>query len=233
MSAVSFRPTDTVDFIVIGAGASGGVMAKELSAAGFRVVVLEQGPWLREEDFQHDEVGVMYRGALTNDYRKQPNTFRKTVGDRAKRQPAVEYGRMVGGGSVHYTANYWRFHPEDFRERSLVGSVPDADLRDWPISYDDLEPYYTKAEWDLGISGLGGSNPFDGPRSRPYPLPPMPVKSSGVLFERAARKLGLHPFPAPLAVLSQPYGRRSACVHCGFCESFGCEVGASRALWPR
>lgn len=226
MSAAQFRPSDPVDFIVIGAGAAGGVMAKELATSGFRVVVLEQGPWLREKDFTHDEVTVMFRSGLTNDSRKQPNTFRKTSGEPAKRQQAVEYGRMVGGGSVHYTTNYWRFHPEDFRERSLLGPVPGADLRDWPITYDELEPYYTKAEWDLGISGLGGSNPFDGPRSKPYPLPPMPVKSSGVLFERAAKKLGLHPFPAPLAVLSQPYRGRAACVHCGFCESFGCEMGA-------
>jgi choline dehydrogenase-like flavoprotein len=104
--------------------------------------------------------------------------------------------------------------------------VPGAELRDWPITYDDLEPYYTKAEWDLGISGLGGSNPFDGPRSKPYPLPPMPVKSSGVLFERGAKKLGLHPFPAPLAIISEQYHGRPACVHCGYCEAFGCEVGA-------
>ena len=221
-----FRPTDEVDFVVVGAGAAGGVMAKELAVAGFQVVVLEQGPWHREKDFTHDEVTVMYRSGLTNDARKQPNTFRKTPGEPAKQQQAVEYGRMVGGGSVHFTTNYWRFHPEDFRERSVFGPVPGADLRDWPITYDELEPYYTKAEWDLGISGLGGSNPFDGPRSKPYPLPPMPVKSSGVLFERAAKKLGLHPFPAPLAVLSQPYRGRAACVHCGFCESFGCEMGA-------
>jgi choline dehydrogenase-like flavoprotein len=221
-----FRPSDTVDFIVIGAGAAGGVMAKELSTAGLRVVVLEQGPWHRAADFKHDEVDVMFREALTNDHKKQPNTFRKTSSEPAKRQPAVEYGRMVGGGSVHFTSNYWRFHPDDFRERSVCGAIPGADLRDWPITYDELEPYYTKAEWDLGISGLGGSNPFDGPRSKPYPLPPMPVKSSGVLFERAARKLGLHPFPAPVAVLSQPYRGRGACVHCGFCESFGCEINA-------
>jgi choline dehydrogenase-like flavoprotein len=226
VSAASFRPSDVVDFIVIGAGAAGGVMAKELATAGFRVVVLEQGPWNHEKDFKHDEVTVMYRSGLTNDVKQQPNTFRKTSGESAKTQQAVEYGRMVGGGSVHFTTNYWRFHPEDFRERSVLGAVDGADLRDWPITYDELEPYYAKAEWDLGISGMGGSNPFDGPRSRPYPLPPMPVKSSGVLFERAAKKLGLHPFPAPLAVLSQPYRGRAACVHCGFCESFGCEVGA-------
>src|SRR5215470_11183791 len=226
MSGAQFRPADAVDFVVIGSGAAGGVVAKELSTAGFRIVVLEQGPWLREGDFHHDEVSVMYRSALTNDHKKQPNVFRKTPAETAKRQPAVEYGRMVGGGSVHFTSNYWRFHPEDFRERSVLGAIPGADLRDWPISYDDLEPYYTKAEWDLGISGLGGSNPFDGPRSKPYPLPPMPVKSSGVLFERAAKKLGLHPFPAPVAVISQSYRGRAACVHCGFCESFGCEIGA-------
>jgi choline dehydrogenase-like flavoprotein len=221
-----FRPADVVDFVVVGSGAAGGVMAKELSATGFRVVVLEQGPWRQAKDFTHDEVDVMYRCGLTNDFKKQPNTFRKSTNEPAKIQPAVEYGRMVGGGSVHFTSNYWRFHPEDFRERSTLGIVPGADLRDWPITYDDLEPYYTKAEWDLGISGLGGSNPFDGPRSKPYPLPPMPVKSSGVLFDRAAKKLGLHPFPAPVAVLSQPYRGRAACVHCGFCESFGCEMGA-------
>jgi len=226
MNQAQFQPVDAVDFLVIAAGAAGGVMAKELATAGFRVVVLEQGPWRHESDFKHDEVGVMFREALTNDHRKQPNMFRKTTDETAKRQPAVEYGRMVGGGSVHFTSNYWRFHPEDFRERSLLGGVPGADLRDWPISYDELEPYYTKAEWELGISGLGGSNPFDGPRSRSYPLPPMPVKSSGVLFDRAARKLGLHPFPAPVAVLSQPYRGRAACVHCGFCEAFGCEMGS-------
>jgi choline dehydrogenase-like flavoprotein len=226
VSEPRFRPNDPVDFIVVGAGAAGGVVAKELSTAGFRVVVLEQGPWLHEKDFTHDEVDVMYRGGLINNFKKQPNTFRRTPADVAKIQPAVEYARMVGGGSVHFTANYWRFHPEDFHERSTLGAVPGADLRDWPITYDELEPYYTQAEWDLGISGLGGSNPFDGPRSQPYPLPPMPVKSAGVLFERAAKKLGLHPFPAPVAVLSQPYRGRAACVHCGFCEAFGCEVGA-------
>ena len=97
---------------------------------------------------------------------------------------------------------------------------------DWPITYADLEPYYTKAEYDLGISGLAGANPFEAPRSKPYPLPPLPVKSSGVLFERATKTLGLHPYPAPMAVLSQPYRGRPACVHCGFCESFGCEMRA-------
>src|SRR5258708_13905536 len=149
-----------------------------------------------------------------------------TPTEKAKPQRAVLYGRCVGGTSVHFTANFWRFHEIDFVERSKVGPVPGADLRDWPITYADLEPYYTKVEWEIGVSGLAGASPFDPPRSKPYPMPPLPVKSSGVIFERAARKLGWHPFPAPMAILSQPRPGRSACVNCGFCLAFGCEVGA-------
>jgi len=224
--AKTYKPSEVVDFLVIGAGAAGGVMAKELSTAGFSVVVLEQGPYLKEKDFAHDEVGYIFRNAITNDPRKQPTTFRKTESEKARLQPAILYGRQVGGGSVHFTGNYWRFTETDFRERSHWGGIPGAGLADWPVSYAELEPYYTKLEYEIGVSGLAGVNPFEPPRSKPYPLPPLPVKSSGVLFERAARKLGYHPFPAPMAILSQPYRGRGACTHCGFCKSFGCEVRA-------
>ena len=217
---------DIPDFVIVGSGAAGGVMAKELAEAGFRVVVLEQGPYLHEKDFQHDELKVNFQSAIVNDQKLQPNTFRKNEWEKAERRTAIEYCRMVGGGSVHFTANYWRFHESDFRERTQWGDVPGANLADWPITYDELEPYYTKAEYELGISGLAGANPFESRRSKPYPLPPLPVKSSGVLFERAARKLGLHPYPAPMAILSRNYRGRSSCQHCGFCMAFGCEYGA-------
>lgn len=226
MSGAAFATRDAVDFLVIGAGASGGVVAKELATAGFNVVVLEQGPYLRERDFSHDEIKYAFLPGLTNDPKLQPIMYRRSDAEPARPMKAIEYGRQVGGGSVHFTANYWRFHESDFQERRLYGEVSGAELADWPISYMDLEPYYTKAEYDLGISGLAGANPFEAPRSKPYPLPPMPVKSSGVLFERATKKLGLHPFPAPVAILSQPYRGRAACVSCGFCESFGCEMRA-------
>ncbi len=226
MAAVRFSTTAPVDFVVIGAGAAGGVVAKELAVAGFRVVVLEQGPYLREKDYSHDEIKYSFNPGLTNNIKLQPVTYRRSESDHARPVKAIEYGRQVGGGSVHFTANYWRFHESDFRERTSFGQVSGADLADWPIAYADLEPYYTKAEYELGISGLAGANPFEAPRSKPYPLPPMPVKSSGVLFDQATRKLGLHPFPAPVAILSQPYQGRSACVNCGFCESFGCEMRA-------
>ncbi len=223
---VTYKPSDEVDFVIVGSGAAGGVLAKELSSNGFRVVVLEQGPYLKEAEFSHNEVDVFLRHGLTNKQDIQPNTFRKTPQDKAQKQPSVMYGRCVGGSSVHFTANFWRFHEIDFAERSKVGEIPGVDLMDWPITYDDLEPYYTKVEWEVGVSGLAGASPFDPPRSRPYPMPPLPVKGSGVLFEKAARKLGYHPFPAPMAILSRPRPGRSACVNCGFCLGFGCEVGA-------
>jgi choline dehydrogenase-like flavoprotein len=226
VTAAAFKTSETVDFVVVGSGAAGGVIAKELAVAGFSVVVLEQGPYLTAKDFSHDEIKYAVHNALTNDPAHQPITYRKHESELAKPFKAIEYGRQVGGGTVHFTGNYWRFHESDFRERSLYGAIPGTSLADWPISYADLEPYYTKAEEELGVSGQSGSNPFDAPRSKPYPLPPMPVKSSGVLFERGAKKLGLHPYPAPVAILSQPYRGRAPCANCGMCEFFGCEMGA-------
>ena len=223
---VTYKPSEEVDFVIVGSGAAGGVLAKELSSNGFRVVVLEQGPYLTEADFTHNEVEVFNRHLLTNNPAIQPTTFRKTPQDKAQKQFSVLYGRCVGGSSVHFTANFWRFHEIDFIEHSKVGDIPGAALADWPITYADLEPYYTKVEWEIGVSGLAGASPFDPPRSKPYPMPPLPVKGCGVVFERAARKLGYHPFPAPMAILSQPRAGRSACVNCGFCLGFGCEVGA-------
>ena len=221
-----YKTSDEVDFVVIGSGAAGGILAKELSTNGFRVVVLEQGPYLTEADFTHDEVKVLTEDLLTNHPKLQPTSFRKTPDEKAKPQRALVYGRLVGGTSVHFTANFWRFHEIDFVERSKVGAIPGTGFADWPITYGDLEPYYTKVEWEIGVSGLAGASPFDPPRSKPYPMPPLPVKSSGVLFEGAAKKLGWHPFPAPMAILSEPRDGRSACINCGFCLAFGCEVGA-------
>jgi choline dehydrogenase-like flavoprotein len=229
MRTQTYRDSDTVDFVIVGSGAAGGVIARELAQGGFTVVVLEQGPRLSLRSFRHDELKDWYLGGITNDAVKNPQTFRDDESKKAEVQrfkPARWYGRAVGGASLHYTANFWRFHEIDFNERSALGAIPGTGFADWPIAYADLEPYYTKVEWEVGVSGLAGASPFDPPRSKPYPMPPLPVKSSGVLFERGARKLGWHPIPAPMAINSQPYRGRSACVHCGFCHGFACEVGA-------
>jgi choline dehydrogenase-like flavoprotein len=229
VSARTFRTTDTVDFIVIGSGAAGGTVARELARAGLDVVVLEQGPRYTTADFRHDELANWVDLKLSNNLQTNPQTFRKSASDvatRAKDFPTAWYAPNVGGSTSHFTANYWRLHEVDFNERSRIGAIPGTTFADWPISYAELEPYYTKVEWEVGVSGLAGASPFDPPRSKPYPMPPLPVKSSGVLLERGARKLGLHPFPAPMAIASVPYKDRAACAHCGFCIGFGCEMQA-------
>jgi choline dehydrogenase-like flavoprotein len=221
----TYRPSDEVDFVVVGSGAAGGVMARELAQAGFSVVVLEQGPWLTEKDFKHDEIWVNDRSGLTNDHNLQPNTIRQKDSDTARKEGWATYGRVVGGGSVHFTANFWRFPELEFEQASRFGVPTGSSVADWPIKYADLEPYYTKVEWEIGVSGLAG-NPFEPPRSKPFPMPPLPIKSEGVLMERGARKLGWHPWPAPMAIASQPYRGRSGCLACGFCYGFGCEARA-------
>lgn len=221
-----FSPKDAVDFVVVGSGSAGGVVARELSRAGFQVLVLEQGPRLGPNDFSHDELLVNDEHLLTNKPELASQTYRRTANDKAKVTNPIQYGRVVGGGSVHFTANFWRFHPIDFKEASKIGRIPGTTFSDWPISYDDLEPYYTKVEWDIGVAGLAGASPFDPPRSKPYPMPPHPIGSTGVLMERGAKKMGWTAFPAPMAITSKLYRGRSQCVACGFCLGMGCEVGA-------
>ena len=220
----AYREDEGVDFVVVGTGAAGGVLAKELATAGFDVVVLEQGPWRKPGDFRHDELGTFMLGNMSLSSEDFPQTFRRTERERAERRQAIFWAQGVGGSSVHFTANYWRLHPVDFDERSRVGAIPGADLADWPITYAELEPFYTRVEWEVGVSGAPG--PFDPPRSRPFPMEPLPVKSSGVLLERGARKLGYHAHPAPMAILSKPWDGRSACMQCGFCMGYGCEFNA-------
>ena len=117
----------------------------------------------------------------------ETQTFRDDHSKRGERnmvRPTLYYARTDGGSSTHYTANYWRFREIDFIERSVLGAIPGTGFDDWPIIYADLEPYYTKVEWEIGVSGLAGASPFEPPRSKPYPMPPLPVKSSGVILER-------------------------------------------------
>jgi choline dehydrogenase-like flavoprotein len=224
----TYRPSEEVDFVIVGSGAAGGVMARELARSRFSVVVLEQGPWLTEKDFGHDELNARFfpDKSLNRLDSLQPQTWRTKDTEAARLSGGfADYGRVVGGGTVHYTANYWRFPEIEFRQATRLGVPDGSSVADWPIQYADLEPYYTKVEWEIGVSGKAGYS-FEPPRSRPFPLPPLPIKSEGVLLERGAAKLGWHAWPAPMAILSRPYRGRSGCVHCGFCGGFGCEVAA-------
>ncbi|HSQ32840.1 MAG TPA: GMC family oxidoreductase [Gemmatimonadaceae bacterium] len=226
MNQRTFTERETVDFVIVGSGAAGGVLAKELSSQGFDVVVLEQGPWQQSAQFTHDELAVERQLAMLNRAFEPNQTFRTSADEppRVNAARGLLYRRAVGGSSVHFAANYWRFRPIDFKERSEVGEIGGTGFADWPITYEELEPYYTKVDWEIGVSGAPG--PFDPPRSRPYPMPPLPNKSGGVLLERAAHVLGLHAQVSPMAILSQPRDGRSACMACGHCSYYGCEFGA-------
>ena len=228
-----FTPSTEVDFVVIGSGAAGGIMAKQLSMAGFTVVVLEQGGWGKyghEQDYTKDEWlndNLPWEDRLLSDPSgRQPNTFRRTEKDTATRGNH-SYGCVVGGGTVTYGGSSWRHLPYEFRELSHDQTIPSGTgMADWPITYEELEPYYVQAEWEMGISGLRVDSPFFAPMSKPYPVAPLPLKSSGALFEVAAKKLGLTSVPSPMAIISEPYMGRAACVHCGMCSGFGCHVRA-------
>jgi choline dehydrogenase-like flavoprotein len=219
-----FTPSTEVDFVVIGSGAAGGIMAKQLSVAGFSVVVLEQGGWGKyghEQDYTKDEWlndNPSPEDRLMSDPGgRQPNTFRRTEKDKAV-PGSHSYGCVVGGGTVTYGGSSWRHLPYEFRELSHDQTIPSGTgMADWPITYEELEPYYTQAEWD---------SPLFAPMSKAYPVAPLPLKSSGALFEVAAAKLGLTSVPSPMAIISEPYMGRAACVHCGMCSGFGCHVRA-------
>jgi len=226
-------PTSTeVDFVVIGSGAAGGIMAKQLSTAGFSVVVLEQGGWGKygkEHEYNKDEWlerNLSEEDRLMSDPSRQRNTFRRN--EKAKAAAGNHtYGCVVGGGTVTYGGSSWRHLPYEFKEVSSDPTIPaGTGMADWPVSYEELEPYYTQAEWEMGISGLRVNSPFLAPMSKDYPVPPVPLKSSGALFHTAADKLGLTVVPGPLAIISKPYMGRSACVNCGICSGYGCQVKA-------
>ena len=226
-----FTPSTEVDFVIIGSGAAGGIMAKQLSTAGFKVVVLEQGGWGKygkEQEYTKDEWlndNPSLEDRLMSDPSRQRNTFRRN--DKEKAQPGTHsYGCVVGGGTVTYGGSSWRHLPWEFKEASTVGPIAGTGLADWPITYEELEPYYTQAEWEMGIAGERINSKFVAPMSKDYPVPPMPLKASGALFKIGAAKLGWSVVHGPIAIISKSYQGRSACVNCGMCSGFGCHVKA-------
>ena len=239
--------TVKTDVVIVGVGAAGGILAAELGKAGMKVIGLERGPQLQTADFEaHDELRFFQRQDLRPDPKKTPVTWRPNPSATAHPIPSQNNGNQAGGGTVHYGALSWRMHVDDFRARSKTierygaAAIPqDCSLTDWPVSYAELEPFYDKAEYELGVSGkagniqgkkIAGGNVFEAPRSREYPLKPLIVDQSALLFEDGASKLGLHPFQSPHAIISEPYNNRPGCTYCGFCQSFGCHIGAKSSI---
>jgi gluconate 2-dehydrogenase alpha chain len=227
------------DAIVIGSGAGGSAAAYALATNGKNVLVLEAGnnyfPGLDDPDpsqpvplFSNDELKMGERHLISPDPLIEPRTFRpnEAAGDRIFTGDVQGLPKTVGGGAVHADMKYPRFQETDFRLGSLLGDVPGASFADWPLTYDELEPFYTEIEETVGVQGEDGSDPFAPPRSRPYVMPPGVPMYTALLAAEGASKLGYHPFPYPTAVNSRPYRDRPPCVDCGFCSGYGCPNNA-------
>lgn len=208
--------TTTTDAIVVGSGAGGGAAAFALTRAGMRVLLLEKGPHYTERDFIHDELTICRRSFFVPDPLTDPHVVVRD-GGKPERSAEGQIACCVGGGTVHMSGYYFRLRPEDFRARTLYGLGAD-----WPIQYRDLEPHYDEVEKLIGVSG--GWTPEPG--RKPFPLAPLLSHPSAELIEKAAHGLGLRAFPIPRAIVSADYRGRQACSYCGFCGSYGCEVGA-------
>ena len=212
--------------IVIGAGAGGGMAACVLAEAGRRVLLVERGESLRRDDLPRDHLrnARVFTG-LERQMDPPAVGNPRFVGDVlvGPTEPAWNNNAFaVGGGTRVYGGQAWRFCPEDFR----MGSTYGEPFVDWPIDYEDLAPFYDRVEWEMGVCGPEALRPYDGARSRGYPMPPFAPNAAEPVLARGAEALGLATGPVPLLINSVPYGGRPACIRCGTCAGFACHADA-------
>ena len=222
------------DICVIGSGAGAGPVIYELSKAGYKVVVLEKGPWYRTKDFSKDELVATRRSVYTPNLKEERHVLEEQDEDGnwiAKSTYATGRdfwnGNCVGGSSNFMSGYFARLKPQDFKLLSHYGPIEGANIVDWPISYADLEPYYEKVERIIGVSGKVVSHKNLEPRSTDeFPYPPLKENKIATLIDAAAQKLHIQTIPLPRAILSQPKGERNACYYSNFCGSYACSSDA-------
>jgi choline dehydrogenase-like flavoprotein len=222
------------DICIVGSGAGGSPIAYELSNAGYRVVVLEKGKNLTEKDVSKDELAVSRRDMYTPDLKDE----RHIINDREEDGSSIRYdghehswsfwnGSMVGGSSNLMSGYFHRMKPNDFKLKSVFGEVKGANIVDWCISYEDLEPYYEKVERVVGVSGEVVKHRFLEPRStQNFPYPKLEENSVTKWFDKACRSLEFESIPTPRAVLSVNALDRNTCSYSNFCGSYACATGA-------
>ncbi|MGB7716004.1 MAG: GMC family oxidoreductase, partial [Pseudolabrys sp.] len=239
-----------VDVVIVGLGWTGGILAKELAEFGLKVVALERGaPRTSENDYSlpniRDELRYVVRHDLMQNTARDTITVRNSPTQEAlpmRRLGSFLPGEVVGGSGVHWSGHTWRWTDMEFKVRSNYevrygkSFIPeDMTIQDWGITYAELEPYYDKFEYTAAVSGKAGNingqiqaggYPFEAPRAREYPLPPLTPILASEMFSDAARNAGYHPFPRPAANASQAYtnpdgAKFGACQYCGYCQRFG------------
>ena len=223
---------ERADVLVIGSGAAGAALSKRLTDHGAKVVCLEQGGWTNRAEYPST------RGDWEIQIRRGPFHFSPNVRRLPEDYPVVAAGRhppdvlmfnAVGGSTIHYTGHFPRFHPSDFRVKSLDGVADD-----WPIRYKDLESYYDMNDREMGVAGLAG-DPANPPRS-PRPTPPLPLGVLGETIGRGFDKLGWYWWVSDNAIISADYGGRAACELHGKCM-FGCPIASKASTdvtyWPK
>ncbi|WP_448213505.1 GMC family oxidoreductase [Colwellia sp. MEBiC06753] len=226
-----------VDICIVGSGAGASPVAYTLAKAGAKVLVLEKGPWLTEKEFFKDELAISLRDAynpkLTDEQHVIEEQYQRDDGTSYwQGEPTSETGwsfwngNVVGGSSNFMSGYFHRLKPVDFKLKATFGAINGANVEDWPISYDELEPFYTQVDELIGVSGKVIEHPQQEPRSKDFPYPPIAEHPVSSWIDDAARLLGYHPLPVPRAVLSRPAMGRSSCEYSGYCSSYGCSSGA-------
>ena len=220
---------DDPDVVIVGAGASGAAVAWSLASAGFKVVCLEQGDWVSPHTLPHHQTDWELR--RLSDFNADPNVRGLDVDYPVNEKESTFSPLMfnaVGGSTIHWSAHFPRYHPSDFRVRSL-----DGDGDDWPLSYDELAPFYDLNDRTIGIAGRTG-DPSQPPRSDRQ-TPPIPLGPLGEAMARGFDRLGWHWWPADTAIVTAPFGGHPACNNCGPCD-LGCPTGARSSAdvtyWP-
>lgn len=243
--AITLKP---VDVAVIGLGAAGGVAVLPLARAGLKVAGLEAGTWMDpHRDYHADEIFNNVRRLVTSSFKAQQElpTIRATPSDPARSAGVHPMMNAIGGTSIHYWGQSWRLKAWDFQTRTETikrygaGAIPKGStLEDWPLTYDEIEPFYDLIEHEIGVSGKAGNiqgtldpagNVYEAPRQREYPMPHLREAGFTEHMFDTAKKLGWKPFHPPAAINSQPYRGRPACGYHGYCATGGCHLNAKNS----
>lgn len=225
------------DICIVGSGAGASPVAYTMAKAGAKVLVLEKGPWLTEKEFFKDELAISvhdaYNPKLSEEQHVIEEEYEDEEGNSFWQGEATSdsgwtwwNGTVVGGSSNFMSGYFHRLKPIDFRLKTEFGAIDGANIADWPISYDELEPFYAMVEREVGVSGRVVEHPHQEPRSTDFPYPPIAEVPMSSWIDKAAEKIGYHAVPVPRAVLSQPAMGRRSCEYSGYCSSYGCSSGA-------